>query len=256
MWLQKLIIKEGIFMQKITAKQENSVSRVFSHPFSSDFWLYAARELRSVRSLVLCALFVALRVALHAIAIPVGENLNIYATFFVNALGSMIYGPVLGLVGGLLSDTISALVFPSGIYFFPFAFIEMASSFIYGLFLYRARLGAWRGILSKFAVTAVCNLIMTPVVMYYYYITVLGKSYTLLSLPRVIKNVALFPLEAILLMFFLAAMQPTLVKMKLTPSGTKFDVKLNAKNIAFLVLLTLAAVAIVICYYTFFVTKK
>ena len=45
----------------------------------------------------------------------------------------MIYGPLVGLLVGAVSDTIGAVLFPTGAYFFPFIFVEMFSSFIFGL---------------------------------------------------------------------------------------------------------------------------
>ena len=62
----------------------------------------------------------------------------------------MLYGPIMALLGGLISDTIGAVLFPSGPYFFPYALIEMSSGFIFALFLYRAKLTEFRIILARF----------------------------------------------------------------------------------------------------------
>ena len=44
--------------------------------------------------------------------------------------------------------------------------------------------------------------------MWVYYKMVLGKSYVIFQLPRIIKNLALFPLESVLLILFLTVMMP------------------------------------------------
>lgn len=44
--------------------------------------------------------------------------------------------------------------------------------------------------------------------MWLYYKLLLGKSYAIFHLPRIIKNLVLFPLESVLLILFLAAVMP------------------------------------------------
>ena len=95
----------------------------FRTPFSRDYWRTACAELKSTRMLVLTALLVAVRVALKSVAIPVGESLYITVGFFINAVGSMVYGPVLGFLSGTVCDLLGCLLFPKGPYFFPFTVI-------------------------------------------------------------------------------------------------------------------------------------
>lgn len=107
-----------------------------------------------------------MRIAVKAVKIVIIPGaLNFGFDFIVNSAGSMIYGPLVGLLVGAVSDTIGAVLFPTGAYFFPFIFVEMLSSFIFGLFLYRAKLSSWRVIASRFAVVVVCNFIVNPLVM-------------------------------------------------------------------------------------------
>ena len=112
----------------------------FKTPFSPSYWKCAFSELRSIRMLVLAALIVAVRVALKSIAIPVGDSLNITVGFFANALGSMLYGPIVALLGGMASDILGYVLFPKGAFFFPFALVDMLGSFPFALWLYPVRL--------------------------------------------------------------------------------------------------------------------
>jgi len=215
--------------------------------FEKEFWRAAFAELKNVRSIVLCALFVALRIAVKSLRIPIVPG-TVYVTFdfIVNSLGAMIYGPLLGLLGGAVSDTVGALVFPTGPYFFPYIFVEMTSAFLFGLFFYRAHLSATRVILARFSVSVVCNLLMTPAIMLWQK-SLLGEQYAFFSLARVIKNVALLPLESVILVIFLGAISLPLARLGLVASSNS-KIKLKATNIAMLAALTVFAAVGVLLY--------
>ncbi len=181
---------------------------LYAAPLSKAYWRDAAAELRDTRMLVFAALMIALRVALKSLGIPIAADLKINIAFFVNAFGAMIFGPVVAIIAAAISDTLGCILFPTGAYFFPFIFIEIAGSLIFALFLYRARVTATRVILSRFCIDFFVNIVLNTPIMWLYYKMVLGKSYTLFQLPRIIKNLALFPLESVLLTLFLAAMMP------------------------------------------------
>ena len=106
-------------------------STLYSHPFSKAYWRDAAGEFRDVRILIFTALMIALRLILKSVKIPVAPSLNINIQFFVNALGSMVYGPVVALLAGAVSDTLGYLLFPSGPYFPGFLLTEMAGGLIF-----------------------------------------------------------------------------------------------------------------------------
>lgn len=224
-------------------------------PFSRVYWQCAVSEFRNPRMLVFAALLIALRVASKALKIPIGPELYITVGFFVNALGSMCYGPVVALAAGAISDTLGCLLFPTGAYFFPFIFVEMMGSFLFAVFLYRAKLTSMRVILSRFSVSLVCNLILNPILLYYYYQFVFGKSYAIFSLPRVIKNLALFPIESLLLTVFLNAMTPITNQLKLTHSGSE-KLQIEKRHIAVLVVLTVVSAVFVLLYYFVYLPNK
>lgn len=232
----------------------NQSAQTFRTPFSRDYWRLSLYEMRNVRVLILTALVIALRVAVKALRIPVGPELNITIGFFFNAFGSMIYGPVLGLLAGAISDTLGCLLFPSGVYFFPFIFSEMMGSFLFALFLYRAKLSPTRVILSRFAVTLICNLIMDPTFLYWSY-SLLGKSYKIISLPRMIKNAALFPAQCLLLILFLGVLTPITNRFGLTYTGDN-KLKVEKKHVIFLIVLTAVAIALVLLYYFVYLPNK
>ncbi|MCI8388797.1 MAG: folate family ECF transporter S component [Clostridiales bacterium] len=245
-------------MQTKELKEERKQmrTRVFAHPFSPSYWRCAAYQLKDVRILCIAAILVAVRVAMKSLAIPVGENLSITLGFFVNALGAMIFGPVVAVIGAAISDTLGCLLFPSGAYFFPFIFVEIAGSLIFALFLWRAKLSTTRIILSRFSVVFVCNLVMNPALMIWYYEWLNnGKTYKFITLPRVIKNLALFPAEAFLLVIFLGALTPALIKLKIIPQAQE-KIEFTKKHLILLGVLLVLAIAFVCAYYFAYLPNK
>lgn len=225
----------------------NPEAKTYLSPFSREYWKCALSEMTKPKMLVIMAMTVALRVAVKSLSVPVAESVNITFGFFINAVASMICGPVLALVGGAVCDTLGAVIFPMGPYFLPFMLVEMTGSFIFSLFLYKARLSVLRTLLSRFAVVFVCNIVMTPIINKYYYILVLGRDYTLIRLARVVKNVVLFPAESLLLVLFLGAVVKATDRLGLTCSGTS-GLKIKPSDIAFLCTLALVAVEFVLIY--------
>ncbi len=214
---------------------------IYKTPFSAAYWRDAAAELKDTKMLVIAALLIALRVALKSLGIPLAPNLKINVAFFINALGASIFGPVVAAVAAAISDTLGCILFPQGVYFFPFIFIEIAGSVIFALFLYRAKVTVTRIALSRFCIDLFVNIIMNMPLMAWYYDIVLGQSYTWMQLPTIAKNLCMFPVEAILLIGFMSIMLPIVHRMHLVyDSGA--DLKLTKKVIAFLVALFILAV--------------
>ena len=89
----------------------------FQNSLSRNYWRAAANELKNTRSLVFASFIVVLRIVVKAFKIPLAAGLSITFDCYINSLGSMIYGPVVGLCVGAVSDTLGYLIFPSGIYF-------------------------------------------------------------------------------------------------------------------------------------------
>lgn len=105
-------------------KQTKSTA-LYQTPFSKAYWRDAAMELKDIRILVFAALMIALRVALKSLGIPIAADLKINIAFFINALGAMVFGPVVAILAAAVSDTLGCLLFPTGVYFFPFIFTRV-----------------------------------------------------------------------------------------------------------------------------------
>ena len=222
--------------------------KLFATPFSTEYWRLASGELKSTKMLVLAALLTALRIAIKSAKIPVGPDLTITFGFVVNAMGSTIYGPVMAIITSAISDIVGSILFPSGTFFLPFTFVEIAGGLIFALFFYRARISTMRVVFARFSVTAICNLVLNSICMYYYYLFYLGKSYTLFTVPRTIKNLALFPLQSLILVLFFNALLPITNRMGLTYTGSG-KLEIRRKEIVAIIILTIVAALAVVGFY-------
>ncbi len=221
--------------------------------FSLAYWKSAAGELKNPRMIALAAIMIALRVVIKTLYIPVGENLSIYFGFFVNALGAMSFGPVVAAVAAAITDTLGCIIAPQGPYFFPFIFVEISGSVIFALMLYKRNLSSIRVILSRFLVSFFCNVILNPALLIWYMDVFYGKSYTFFTLPRMVKNLILFPLESLALILFLNALIPALSKMGFLKKTQKMQI--SNKTVGFLIVLFLVSAVLVYFYYSWFLTK-
>ena len=221
--------------------------KLFDRPFSKEYWKQAASELKNTKTLIFAALMIALRIALKSVSIYIAADLRISIEFLVNALGAMVFGPVVAIAGAAVSDTLGALLFPSGPYFFPFIFTEIAGSLVFALFFYRTKITVTKVILSRFCTNFFVNIILQTPIMVLYYQMMLGKTYKILNLPRMIKNLVLFPIESLLLVLFLRALIPPLKSLGYKVSDIS-NLHFTKKNIITLVILTIIGVAAVVAY--------
>ncbi|MBR2381832.1 MAG: folate family ECF transporter S component [Clostridia bacterium] len=225
--------------------------------FSALYWREAARQLKDVRMITVAALIVALRIAVKFLKIQIAPGLNISLDGYVNSLGSVIYGPVVGLVVGAISDTLGCLVTGRmGEYFPPFALVEMSSSFIFALFFWKRKINFKRTLTAKFTVNLVSNIILTSIFnkwMYFlYYGLERAQAYNIINGARIVKNLVMFPLEATLIVTIFTFALPVLSRLKLVDKNLCYLEKPSTKRLVIeLVGFTALSVALIL-FYVFF----
>lgn len=220
---------------------------LYKHPFCKGYWRDAFLELKDTKMLVFAALIVALRVALKTvIRIPLGPSLDITPAFLANALGAMVYGPVVGALGAVVSDLLGVLLRGDS-YFLPYVLTEISGTVIFALFFYRQRITPTRVILSRFAICLCVNILLQTPIDMLYQIVYYGKSTLVLTMPRIFKNLFMFPIESVVLTVFLRAIQPITCRMKLT-YDREATLRFTKRQIALLVVLVVVGAASVFGY--------
>lgn len=194
---------------------------LYPHPFSKAYWRDAAAELKSTKMLVIAALMIALRVATKGLSVPIAPNLDLFnLAAFINALGAMIMGPVLAIPAAFVSDFLGVMIWDGGNYFLPYALTEIASSLIWALLLYRAKVNTWRVMLGRFLICVLVNLVMGSII-YKFYLIWMGTPVDnifadMLTMSRILKNLFMFPIESVVMTLFLSVLIPVTFRMKLT----------------------------------------
>lgn len=229
---------------------------LYSHPFSKAYWRDAAAELKDTHMLVFAALMIALRLVMKQISIPITPVLRINTAYFVNALGAMVYGPVVAAICAVITDVLGYIIRPDGVYFIPFVLTEVGGSVFFALFLYRARVTTPRVMLSRFSINLLINVVLqTPIMMWYYALYMGGKQYTfLMAVPSIVKNILMFPIESFLLALFLSVMLPITCRLGLTYTGSdaKNELRFTKKQIAGLAALFIIGVGCVFGYLGYY----
>ena len=181
--------------------------------FTAGYWASAVSEFHKLRSLVFAGLMVALGVVLGFFSIPAGLNLRISPAFFVPALGSLVFGPVVGLTAGLAYDLIGFLVAPAGPFFPGYTLSSMLEFFIYGLFLYRSRLSVWRIFLAKSLVNYGVHVFLGS----FWSEIMFQKGYYYFFLKSMVKNTIMLPFEVVLITALFQVFLPVLVREGILP---------------------------------------
>ena len=240
--------------QKPTTNRTKKSSALYPHPFSGAYWKDAAAELKDTRMLVFAALMIALRLAMKLIAVPLAPGLKINTAFIANAIGAMVFGPVMAALCAVVTDILGYLMNPEGVYFVPFILTEVAGSVIFALFLYRARVTPVRVMLSRFCICLFVNvLLQTPIMLWYYSLYMSGASYVL-TIPGIVKNLYMFPIESVVLTLILSVIVPITNRLGLTygSSGEKSLLKFTKKQVALLAILFAVGAASVWGYLTYY----
>jgi len=229
---------------------------LYKTPFSKAYWRDAAREFKSTKMLVVTALMVALRIVLKPFAIYIAPQLAIQTAMLATALGAMIYGPVIAIPAAIVSDTIGFMIFPTGDYFLPFVLTEIASTLIYALFLYRAKVTPIRVMLARFCICLFVNVLLQQVIFAWQYIYMgnpekaMSSITGIMSIARIFKNLCFFPIETVVLTLFLRFLLPVTKRAKLTFCGDS-DMKFTKAAIAVMVVLMVIGSASSVGYLSY-----
>lgn len=237
--------------------QKNIQNQRKASIFSAKYWRDACSQLGNVKMLTIAALIVALRVVVKFFKIPLAAGLSISFDAYVNSIGSLVYGPILGLLVGAVSDVLGCIVTGQmAEYFLPFILVEMSSSFIFALFFWKRKINISRVLASKFTVNLICNIIMTSLFNKWYYFLYFGiaraQSYNVINGARIVKNLIMFPLEAMIITIVLSAVLPVVSRLKLVDKKLCYIEKpSNQKLILQIVIFTALSVGLVLLYIFF-----
>jgi ECF transporter S component (folate family) len=212
--------------------------------FSLAYWREAAAQFANLRMVCVAAMFIALRVILKLCTVSITNSVHVEIDFLADALGSALFGPLMGLACGAITDTINAVCFPVGPYFMPFILQEMLGSFLFGLFFWRRKLTVSRILVAKCADTVLCNMILNSLLLMWLY----GGNFAFMTLPRFVKNISFYPVECFCLTILFTAVLPGLSRLPIGTNLRAAGLKMTKRHYLVLGILLGVAVAVTVLF--------
>lgn len=171
-------------------------------------------ELRSLRCLVLTALFIAMNITLDLLKLRIDlPGMRIGVGFLTNASIGMLYGPVVCMMMGFCTDILGFLMNPGtggGGYFPGYTLTAMVAGVIWGLFLYRpdgapysktlaGRLSfPLRTLAARILITLICNVFLNTL-----WLSLGNNAFLPMLISRLPTQLAYLPVQYLLLLVVL-----------------------------------------------------
>ena len=159
---------------------------------------------------------IALRIVLGMYFIPLGDNLRILFKFIPDCLGSMIYGPFVGMCVGGIGDILGYVIFPTGAFFPGYTISAILTNLVFALFLYRQKISYLRLFLSRAVNNLFINVALGSLWSYILY----DKGFIFYAAKSIIKNLLLLPVEFVILISLITLLLPIFNHLNLIPHQT------------------------------------
>lgn len=154
----------------------------------------SSKELKSVKTVTVCAMLAALAVILGMFSIEIGNYIRIGFSSIPNGVVSYLFGPV---VGGIFAGTLDVLKYimkPTGAFYPPMTLVTVLAGLLYGLFYYKKPVTLPRVLAAKFTVMLICNVILNTLCLSDLY----GNAFFVLLPARALKNLIMWPIDSMI----------------------------------------------------------
>lgn len=158
----------------------------------------------STEKLVTMALMIALTIVLSKLLSINILILRIGFGFLPIAILAILYGPWWAGIGYAIADLIGAWLLPTGQFFPGFTVSAFLTGIIFGLVLYRKEVTIWRALIASALVCLIVNLLLNT----FWLTFIIGKGFGVLLASRAAKELACFPIMALLII----AMDSTVIR--------------------------------------------
>jgi ECF transporter S component (folate family) len=167
----------------------------------------SAAEFKSARGLALAGLLAAVYAVTYS---PLAGNIVIVQGVFEIRLGiiaiaaaAALLGPLPAAAAAVTGDLIGTLLFYGGSFFWGYTFSWALMGFGFGLILYKEKTGVGHIVAASLFNTIIINMIFTTA---WQVLMGFSPSYTALFVSRIPRNLALLPINTLLLLVCLRAL--------------------------------------------------
>ena len=113
--------------------------------------------------------------------------------FLPLAIMGILYGPTIAFTGGVISDLLGFVMFPTGTYFPGFTLTTGLTALIFSYFLYNKDFSIKRVTIASLIVCLVLNLCLDT----FWLSILLGKGYLVLLPTRIVKSLIMIPIQVV-----------------------------------------------------------
>ncbi|MEA4971748.1 hypothetical protein SDC9_125279 [bioreactor metagenome] len=154
---------------------------------------FKGEKLSSPKTLTGVAMLVALYTILSFFTLNISATAKIGFAYLALGVCGMMFGPIAGGIAGAAGDVLGYFVNPNGPFFPGFTISAFIMGFLFGIVLYKKPITIKRTMIAVLVVMVVCNTVLTPIWLNLMY----GSS--LIALPRIIRNILLYPVNVALM---------------------------------------------------------
>ena len=134
---------------------------LFHTPFHKEYWKGTLDGFKSTKKLVALAMLFALLLVSKLFKLPSGfGNLGIGLGYLFLAVIGLVYGPLVSIIIGFLSDTIGFFITSQSLYYFGYTIQAMLASLTYGLCFYKTRITFSKVLLTRIIVNLLLNVLL------------------------------------------------------------------------------------------------
>ena len=187
---------------------------MYNSPFSRAFWRESLENARSLKTLVICALCMAMSIILGYFYIPITESLSIRFTYLATSTVGLVAGPVAALIYGAAVDLLDFMMHPGYTFFFGYTLSAMVGAFFYAIFYYRQRITILRIIFCRLCVNLIVNVGMGA----YWSNMLYGKGFIYRVTTSFFKNIIMLPAEVIITVAFFSLLLPAFKSARYIPA--------------------------------------
>lgn len=178
--------------------------------FKKSTWVNAAKpfvdsykELKSVNTLVITALFIAIGIVLGYFSIQITPTMKVGVSFVATQMTATLFGPVVGGIMGGVADILKFIIKPTGGFSILWTLNAIVGPVIYGMMLYKKKLTLWRIMWSKTVVAIVVNLFLGSLWSSVLY----GAAFWALIPGKLLQQVIQVPIQSIIFWILVKALQ-------------------------------------------------
>ena len=187
---------------------------MYNSPFSRAFWRDSLENARSLKTMVICALCMAMSIILGYFYIPITESLYIRFTYLATSTVGLVAGPVAALIYGAAVDLLDFMMHPGFTFFFGYTLSAMVGAFFYAIFYYRQKITVLRILLCRLCVNLIVNVGMGA----YWSNMLYGKGFIYRVTTSFFKNIIMLPIEVIITGAFFSLLLPAFKSARYIPA--------------------------------------